>query len=130
MSVLYRVGVLVASGVLAIGLGCGGGTPAVDTSTEEATVKGVVTFKGKAVSKGEIAFDPSNVKRKMEAARRAPIGPDGSYSLKTLVGENKVSFSIPETARDPKLQDLLIPKNVASGENTFNFELPPPPSAP
>jgi len=114
------------SGLLMIGLGCGEGKPAVDTSTEEATVKGVVTFKGKPVAKGEIAFDPSNFQRKTEAARRAPIGADGSYSLKTLVGENKVSFTIPETARDPKLQDLSIPKVIASGDNTLNFELPPP----
>ena len=122
--------VLAASGLVAIGSGCEGGKPAVDSSTEEATVKGVVTFKGKAVTKGEIAFDPSNYQRKMAAASRAPIGADGRYSIKTLVGENKVSFAIPETARDPKLQDLMLPRVIKSGENTLDFELPPPPSNP
>lgn len=111
---------------MAISPGCAGeGKPSVDTSNEEATVKGTVTFKGKAVSKGEVAFDPSNYLRKSEAARRVPIGPDGTYSVKTLVGVNRVSFSIPEMARDPKLQDLSLEFDVKSGENPYDITLPP-----
>lgn len=122
---------LSAFALLTIGSGCdGGGKPSVDSSMEEATVKGVVKFKGELVTKGEIAFDPSNYQRKMEAARRVKIGPDGSYTLKTLVGDNRVSFAIPAMARDPQLQDLMIPYIVKRGENSFNIELPPSSSKP
>ena len=122
---------LATSALLVIGSGCGGdGKPSVDTSTEEATVKGIVKFKGAPVTKGEIAFDPSNYQRKTEAARRVKIGPDGSYTVKTLVGDNQVSFTIAEMARDPRLQDLSIPYDVKSGENSFNIDLPPAPSSP
>lgn len=116
--------------VIGLDLGCGEGKPSVDTSTEEASVKGIIKFKGKPVTKGEIAFDPSNYQRKSEAARRAKIGPDGSYTVKTLVGDNRVSFSIAEMARDPALQDYMIPFIVKTGENTFDVDLPPVPSNP
>lgn len=122
--------VLAAAGLFVVGPGCNEGKPSVDTSTTEATVKGTITFKGKPVTKGEVAFDPSNYQRKNEAARRVPIGADGGYSVKTLVGSNKVSFSIPEMTHDPKLQDLSLSYEVPSGESTCNIELPPPAPAP
>ena len=109
--------------------GCGDGTPSVSSSTEEATVKGSVSFKGKKVAKGTITFDPANVNRKMAGSASAPIGADGTYTLKTMVGENQVSFSIPEMSAvgDPTLGYLRIPKDVASGESTIDFDLPPKP---
>ena len=82
------------------------------------------------MTRGEIAFDPSNYQRKNETARRVPIGKDGSYTVKTLVGANRVSFAVPEMARDPQLQDLSLQYEVKEGENTYDIELPPPPPGP
>ncbi len=127
---LRRAAAVAATGMLILGMGCGDDKPAVDTSTTEATVKGTVKLKGKLLTRGEIAFDPSNYQRKNETARRVPIGKDGSYSVKTLVGANRVSFSVPEMARDPKLQDLSLQYDVQPGENTYDIELPPAPPAP
>ena len=71
--------------------GCGTGAPSVSSSTEEVTVQGTVTIEGKPATSGEVVFDPSNVHRKFAGASTGPIGPDGSYSLKTLAGENRIS---------------------------------------
>ncbi len=71
--------------------GCDTGTPSVSSSTEEVTIQGTVTIEGKPATSGEVVFDPSNVHRKFVGASTAPIGPDGSYTLKTLAGENKIS---------------------------------------
>src|SRR3954469_17261904 len=122
---LARLTGLAAATLLVIAWGCGSGAPAVDTSTTEATVKGVVTIRGKPVTEGRISFDPSNVKRKSEPVRSAPIGKDGSYTVKTLVGGNQVTFSGPAFDKDRQLQDVLLPFDVQAGENTFNVELPP-----
>jgi hypothetical protein len=122
---LARLTGLAAATLVIIGWGCGGGTPAVDTSTTEATVKGVVAIRGKPVTQGTISFDPSNVKRKFEPVRSAPIGKDGSYAVKTLVGANQVTFSGPAFDKDRQLQDVLLPFDVQAAENTFNVELPP-----
>ncbi len=126
-----RLGIAAIAAALLIGLGPGcDDKPAVDTSTTEATVKGTVTLHGKPVTKGDVSFDPSNYQRKSETARRVPIGADGSYSVKTLVGANRVSFAIPAMARDPKLQDLSLTYEVKEGENTYDITLPPPPEGP
>jgi hypothetical protein len=118
------------TGTVLLGLGCeNSAKPSVDTSNTEATVKGTITFKGKPVTKGEVSFDPSNYKRNVPA-NRVQIGPDGSYQVKTLVGENRVSFAIREMMRDPKLQDLSLIYQIKDGENTINLDLPPPDQAP
>jgi hypothetical protein len=119
---------------MALAPGCGeeAAKPSVASSNEEVTVKGTVTFKGKPVTKGEVAFDPSNYIRKSETARRVTIGPDGVYTVKTLAGTNRVSFAIPEMSRDPSLQDLSLQYEAPSGESTFDIKLPPeqPPTTP
>lgn len=69
---------MAAAGLLSVVLGCGDDKPPVDTSSEEATVKGKVTLRGKPVVKGNIRFDPSNYLRRDATARSAPIQPDGS----------------------------------------------------
>ncbi len=128
---LRRATALAATGLLVLGLGCGEGKPSVETSTTEATVKGTVKLRGKLVTRGEISFDPSNYQRKNETARRVPIGKDGSYTVKTLVGANRVSFAVPAMARDPLLQDLSLQYDVQAGDNnTYHIELPPPPPGP
>jgi hypothetical protein len=114
-----------------LALGCtGGGTPSVDTTTAEASVHGTITFKGKPVTKGEVAFDPSNYLRKNETSRRVEIGKDGNYSVKTLAGANRITFRIPEMMHDAKLQDLALEYEAKPGDNTYNMDLPPAPAAP
>jgi hypothetical protein len=122
----------VAGGFLTacLALGCGGGPPPVDTTTAEANVHGTITFKGKPVAKGEVAFDPSNYVRKNEASRRVEIGKDGSYSVKTLAGINRITFRIPEMMHDAKLQDLSLEFQAKPGDNTYNMDLPPAGAAP
>jgi hypothetical protein len=114
-----------AATLVIIGWSCGGGMPSVETSTTEATVRGIVTLRGKRVSVGTISFDPSNVKRKFEPVRSSPIDKEGGYTVKTLVGENHVTFAGPAFAKERDLQDVMVPYNVQAGENTFNVELPP-----
>ena len=108
-------------------IGCSDGTPSVSSSTEQAAVKGTVTYKGKKVTKGTITFDPANVKRKMAAPVTAPIDEEGNYSLQTMVGENQVSFSLPEytKAADRPVGYLRLPTEVPSGGGVVNFDLPP-----
>jgi hypothetical protein len=119
-----RIAVSMVSAVLVIVWGCGDGKPPVTSSTEEATVKGTVTIKGKRAKKGEVLFDPSNYRRADATARSAPISSDGTYEIKTLVGENTVRVGGPEAADAGGLY-LTIPIDVKAGEiNTLNIELP------
>jgi len=126
---LRRLTGLAATTLLALGWGCGGG-PAVETSTTEATVKGTVTIKGKPATEGSVTFDPSNINRKSESPRSAPIGKDGTYSVKTLVGLNQVTFSIPAIAKDAQLQDARLEYVAEPGEHTFDIVLPPSGTSP
>src|SRR3954447_16518196 len=90
-SVLRGLAGLASAGLVIVVSGCGDGRPSVDTSTTEATVKGTVSIRGKPATGGQVSFDPSNVARKSETARKVPIGKDGSYEVKTLVGLNQVT---------------------------------------
>ncbi|MFO0908918.1 MAG: hypothetical protein U0794_11260 [Isosphaeraceae bacterium] len=112
---------LAATGACALVMGGCGGPPAVDSSTTEATVKGVVKVDGEPVTEGEIIFDPANYLRKDAPQRTAPIGKDGSYTIKTLTGENIVRISGPATKKHSGLQYTKRPVNVNSGENSFDF---------
>jgi hypothetical protein len=111
---------------LAVVLGCSGTkvNPEATGSTAEATVQGTVKVRGKLVTKGEVVFDPANINRPTAPVHKAPIGKDGKYSLKTLVGPNTVTVESKETLGDSTLQtgDQYI---VQAGENTFNVVLPP-----
>src|SRR4051812_32749464 len=100
-SLRTRVALLLSVAALA-GSGCGGtGTPSVSSSSEEATVKGTVAVRGKPATKGEITFDPTNINRRKAPVAKATIEKDGSYTLKTLVGENSVSVTNPQIVKDP-----------------------------
>src|SRR5262245_14224012 len=83
----------VAPMILAIiASGCDSGKPAVSTSSTEAKVMGKVLIKGEPAKSGTVHFDPSNYRRKSAAVRSAPINPDGTYEITTLIGENTVSI--------------------------------------
>lgn len=110
-----------------LGFWSGGCTSSTTTSsTAEATVHGTVKLKGKLVTSGTIFFNPANINRKEVAAVTAPIGKDGTYTIKTLVGSNKVSVSTPATIKDPILQYNMIQHRVTAGDNTFDIEVTPP----
>ena len=116
-----------AAGVLLAGWGCGdGSTPAVSSSTTEATVSGTVTIKGKPATKGEVTFDPANVNRKSAPLATAKINEEGTYTVTTLVGSNVVRVATPETTRDPKLQYNETTFDVQSGTNKLDIALPAP----
>ena len=112
---------LVAAGAFSAVGGCEGSPPSVDSSTAEATVKGVVKVDGAPATEGEILFDASNYKRPDAAPRSAPIGKDGTYTIKTLTGENIVRLGGALTKKKNALQYTKRPVNVTSGENTFDF---------
>jgi hypothetical protein len=115
---------LVAAAVVGFGWGCGSGAPPVETSMDEATVSGSVTIKGKRATKGEVTFDPSNSAR-TEPARSAPITEDGTYTIKTLIGQNRIRVSAPEV-KGRASDDVELYFDVQPGTNTYDIVLPPP----
>ena len=90
----------------------------------EATVSGHVTSEGKPVTKGRVVFDPANVNRRNESARTAEIRPDGTYEVKTLIGENRVTVAIPGRSSKkatPYVQQVIT---VKTSGNTLDIPVP------
>jgi hypothetical protein len=108
--------------VLAACVGCGDGKPSVDTSLTEATVSGVVSVKGTPATGGQIRFNPSNSGR-IVPTRSAEIGPDGRYTIKTLTGDNRVTFDGEVAAKNRGVGLMKEYASVNSGENTIDFDL-------
>ena len=108
-----------------LGGGCGGETSAT-SSSEEAVVHGTVKVQGKLVRSGTVSFEPPHGDRSTAMPRTAPIGKDGTYSLKTPVGTNRVYVSAPAFPNEPNAQRLIPECDVRSEHNTFNIEFPPP----
>lgn len=108
-----------AAASLVAAVGCDGGpsTPSASLSKEEATVSGSVTVKGAPATGGEIVFDPQNIYRKDAAIKTAPIGANGSFTIKTLVGENAVTVKGPDIDKDRSLAGFRKVVEVKSGEN-------------
>lgn len=105
--------------------GCGSGRPYAESSLAEAAVAGRVTASGRPVARGKVVFDPANVNRPGEVARTAQIGPDGTYKVMALIGENRVTVAIPgrpTKAGSPPVQRTCDVK--AGEENTFDIALP------
>jgi hypothetical protein len=107
---------------------------AFSSSMEEATVKGTVRVRGKPVTNGQITFRASNINRRNAPTKNTPIGTDGSYTVKTLVGENFVLVVCKElfTRKNQMLMDLEDGQmvKIQAGENTLDIDLPPKSSAP
>jgi len=105
--------------------GCGSGAPRAESSMTEASVTGTVSEQGKPVTQGKVISDPSNVNRKAEVARSADIRKDGTYEVKTLIGANRVTVSIPaktmKKGSSPYVQRIC---DVQAGSNTFDITLP------
>lgn len=117
------VGLLVVLMGMAAG-GCGSGAPRAESSLTEATVTGRVTTPGKPITKGQVIFDPANVNRPREAARTAEIGPDGSYKVTTLIGENRVTVAIPGRPMKKGTPYVQQTCRVQAGDNTFDIAVP------
>lgn len=114
---------LLTAACLVMGGGCGDGRPPVESSTEEATVKGTVTVLGKPATGGNLTFDPSNVKRQDVPIRTTEIREDGTYQITTLVGMNSVSVNVPRGPKNPQMSGELG-YDVQSGENMLDIPLP------
>jgi hypothetical protein len=123
----HLLGVLVGSAaVMLILAGCGG-TPYLESSTQEATVKGTVKVRGKPIDGGDLLFNASNSNRKVET-RDAPVGKDGTYTVKAYVGLNIVTLTPPKARTNA--QDKAFfgvgydekPVDVKSGENTADLD--------
>ena len=105
------------------GCGGGGGTAPEPATGEEATVRGKVTINGVLAKGGRISFDPTNPDRQTAPVASTEIGKDGTYTLRTWVGENRVSVDTPETRKDENLA-APIPFDVKGGDNTLDVTLP------
>jgi hypothetical protein len=102
--------------------GCGDGAPPVDTSTNEVGVSGVVSVRGHPATGGEIRFNPSNSQR-IAPTKSAPIGPDGSYSIKTYTGLNEVSFTGEVATKNSGVGLVKESVDVKSGDNKIDFDV-------
>ncbi|MFO0887618.1 MAG: hypothetical protein U0790_00580 [Isosphaeraceae bacterium] len=110
--------------ILAVSAGTGcESRPSVESSTAEAQVKGTVYVKGVPVKKGKVVFDPANYKRKDAQARTATINPDGTYELKTLVGQNEIRVESPEATKANATYERIT-VDVPSGGMTQDIKLP------
>ena len=112
---------------LIAGGGCGNpDAPKVSGSTEEATVKGTVSIRGKPVTNGEVSFRSFNINRPNAPLKTAKIGKDGTFTIQALIGENHVEVTCKEIS-NPKNRDLMDneqPVKIKSGEQTLDIELP------
>ena len=121
---------VVRSGGLALTLlfalsGCDGGAPPpASASTQQATVKGTVTRKGKPLPKVQVMFNPANINRRSAPAVTATVGADGHYELTTLSGENSVSLVGPEAAKINTLSSFNKSFDLKPGENTVDLDVP------
>ncbi|MFO0907849.1 MAG: hypothetical protein U0794_05720 [Isosphaeraceae bacterium] len=119
----HQIRALAAGLTLALAAwGCAESKPSVETSLEEATVKGLVSIQGKPVTHGEVTFDAANYLRRDVQARTVPIQKDGSYTISTPIGENRVTLTTPETAKG-RLATQEIHCQVKEGSNDFNIDV-------
>ena len=116
-----RMGIVLLSALLASNLGCGNGA---SSSTTEGTVSGLVTLMGKPIAGGTLQFNPANSARPTEGPRTTEIGPDGRYSIKTLVGGNVVTPLLPKIGRKGDVRRAQKSIEVTSGENTLDIDIP------
>ncbi len=81
----------------------GGGTPAVSSSHDVAKVSGTVKINGALATGGKVNFDGANIARKDVAPKTADIDKDGKFEIETVIGDNRVTVTTPETTKDTKL---------------------------
>jgi hypothetical protein len=93
-------------------------------------VKGTVKVRGRLVDGGVLHFNASNPNRRVET-RDAPVGPDGTYTVRAYIGLNIVTFTPPK-ARSKAAEKAFFgvgyderPVYVKAGENTADLEFLP-----
>jgi hypothetical protein len=116
MKSLQRHIILAASAIILSLLASTGGAAEKETGA----VEGKVTFKGKPLDKGKIAFHPEKGK-----PVTAEIQKDGTYSAKNVpVGEMRITVEakgLPKDYADPKKSALRL--DIQKGMNNCDFEL-------
>jgi hypothetical protein len=76
------------------------------------TVTGKVTYKGRALTSGDVLFLSDN-----DTLTRAPIGPDGTYTARGVpVGPAKLGVDNPPPPRDPAATSGLPPAKDSSND--------------
>lgn len=104
-------------------IGCGPVAP----KREFAEVAGTVTYKGEPVTVGTVLFQPPG-----GAAVSAPLESDGSYTLKGVVGLNKViiiSRDLPEidpSEPPPEMPPMItnyIPEKYSTPNSPLEFHV-------
>ncbi|MHC5542770.1 hypothetical protein ACYOEI_31480 [Singulisphaera rosea] len=105
--------------------------PPISGSTTEVNLKGTVRVRGKAVTNGIVSFRTANINRPNAPLNEAPIGKDGTYSIKTLEGENFVEVSCKElfTAKNRILAENEQMIIIKPGESTLDIDIPAHPPA-
>ena len=116
-----RLGALLLALVPAAG--CGGSAPAMSSSLAEGTIAGTIKVDGQPVSQGQVTFDPSSNVRKDASPRTAPIGKDGTYTITTLIGRNRVRFTGISSKRNVSFEEMA--HQVQPGSMTFDINLTP-----
>ncbi|WP_165068833.1 hypothetical protein [Paludisphaera rhizosphaerae] len=109
---------------LAIVAGCGDGAPPAESTTEQATVQGKITIKGKPATKGQVVFDPRNINRRDAKIATADIGADGTYKTTTAIGRNSVTVVVPHSMKSAEGMTPELGFEVKAGNNTLDVELP------
>jgi hypothetical protein len=104
-------------------IGCDG-TPAANSSTQLATVKGMVRRKGKPLAKVQVMFNPANINRRTAPSVLATVGKDGRYELTTLDGVNTVSLVGPQASKINVLSAFGRTVDLKPGENTVDRDAP------
>lgn len=104
--------------------GCGDPAP---PKREFADVKGKVIYKGEALKKGTVTFQPDS-----GAAVVADIQADGTYSLKGVVGENTVMVVNREPdpgpgSADPEKRKAAMEAAAAAAAANSNSDMIVPP---
>lgn len=87
--------------------GCGG---SAEPKREFADIKGKVTYKGEALKTGTVTFQPAT-----GAAASGQIQADGTYSLKGVVGPNKVTIVSRDAAEETPPNPETRAANAAKG---------------
>ena len=126
MRKLRRPGILALAILLALPLGgCGFGGPSASSSTAQATVKGKLTRLGKPMAKVEVRFNPTNSNRRTAPIVSTMTGPDGSYEITTLAGDNSISLNGKALLKaSKKLAYFNKAVDLQAGENTIDLPLP------
>ncbi|SIO36113.1 hypothetical protein SAMN05444166_4092 [Singulisphaera sp. GP187] len=118
-------GVAVAAVLMTTLAGCGSRETPGETTLDEAQVKGTAKFHGKTLDGGTLHFNASNAKR-VVGARDATIEKDGTFTIKTLVGQNVVTITPKSRTKATyglEYEEKTI--EVKSGENPIDIEFMP-----